>query len=191
MVLSLVLAHPEMVGTILRNTPTWVWGLLAALVWMGLAQVRDRTAGLVRVSILPFAMTGLSVWGIAGAFGNSPMFGYVMLTWMLVAAIAFAVIGMTSPPKGTTYDAATRTYFLPGSWVPLATILAIFFTRYVVNVDIAMNPGLTRDGQYTIIVAAMYGLFTGTFLGRGARLWRLAAECSGFGFLLQRDPNLQ
>jgi hypothetical protein len=60
-----------------------------------------------------------------------------------------------------------------------------------VNVDIAMNPALTRDGQYTIIVAAMYGLFIGTFLGRGARLWRLAAERSGFGFMLQRDPNLQ
>jgi len=183
MILSLVFDRPEMVGTILSHTPTWVWAMLAALVWMGLAQVRDRNASLLRVSILPVAMTGLSVWGMTGAFGSSPLFGWVMLTWMLVAAVAFAAFGMTNAPKGTTYDAATRTYFLPGSWVPLATILAIFLTRYVVNVDIAMNPMLARDEQYTIVVAAMYGLFTGTFLGRAARLWRLAAEGSRFGFL--------
>jgi uncharacterized protein YneF (UPF0154 family) len=73
--------------------------------------------------------------------------------------------------------------------LPLVMILGIFLTRYVVNVDIAMNPPLTRDGQYTMIVAAMYGLFTGAFLGRAARLWRLAAERSGAGFLLQRDPS--
>jgi hypothetical protein len=190
MFIPLVLDHPQMIGAILRGTPTWVWGLLAGLVFLGLTQIRDRTASLLRVSVLPLAMTSLSIWGITGAFGKSPMFGYVMLAWMLVAAIAFAALGMTSAPKGTTYDAGARTFFLPGSWLPLAMILGVFFTRYVVNVDIAMNPMLTRDGQYTIIVAAMYGLFTGAFLGRAARLWRLAAE-RGSGFVLQRGPNLQ
>ena len=168
--------HPEMLGGILRATPTWVWGLLAALIALGATQLRDRTASLARVSILPLVMTGLSVWGVTGAFGKSPLFGDVMLTWMLVAAVAFAAIGMTNAPKGTAYDPVRRTYFLPGSVVPLAMIVGIFVTRYVVNVDIAIHPGLTRDGQYTIAVAAVYGLFTGAFLGRATRLWRMAAE---------------
>ena len=188
MLIPMLFDHPEMLGTILARTPGWVWGLLAGLTWLGAAQLRDRNASLARVSIFPLVMTSLSVWGIAGAFGKSPMFGYVMLAWMLVAAVAFAAIGMTAAPNGTTYDAGTRTFFLPGSWVPLAMIAGIFFTRYVVNVDIAMNPALIRDGQYTVSVAAMYGLFTGAFLGRAARLWRLAAERGGAGFLLQRDP---
>jgi len=190
MLISMLIEHPQMLTTILSHTPTWVWGLLAALIWLGVSQLRDRTAGLLRVSIQPIAMTALAIWGITGAFGNSPMFGYVMLTWMLVAAIAFAAIGMTSAPAGTTYDATSRSYFLPGSWVPLAMIVGIFVTRYIVNVDVAMNPPLVRDGQYTLVVAGLYGLFTGSFLGRAARLWRLAAESSGsgFGFLLQRDP---
>ena len=64
----------------------------------------------------------------------------------------------------------------------------MFLTRYVVNVDIAMQPSLTRDGTYTLVVAAIYGCTTGLFVGRAARLWRLAAERSGFGLLLQRDP---
>jgi hypothetical protein len=89
---------------------------------------------------------------------------------------------------GTRYDATDRTFFLPGSWVPLATILGIFLTRYIVNVDLAMNPPLAADSQYALAVAALYGVFTAVFLGRAARLWRLAAQGTRFAFLLQRDP---
>jgi hypothetical protein len=189
MLIPMLFEHPQMIGNILAHTPTWVWFLLAALTWLGVAQLRDRNAGLVRVSLLPVIMTGLSLWGLVGAFGSSPVFGYTMLMWMFVAAVAFAAIGITAPPKGTLYEPVTRTYFLPGSVLPLVMILGIFLTRYVVNVDIAMNPTLTRDGQYTLIVGAMYGLFTGTFLGRAARLWRLAAERSGLSLFLQRSPQ--
>ena len=73
------------------------------------------------------------------------------------------------PPAGATYDPATRTFFLRGSWIPMALILGIFLTKYVVGVDVAMNPGLARDGQYTLIVGALYGVFSGIFAGRAAR----------------------
>jgi hypothetical protein len=186
--IPVLLEHPQMIGTALRNTPTWVWGLLAGLAWLGASQLRDRSVGLARVAITPVVMTALSVWGIWGAFGASPMFGYLMLVWMLVAAVAFAAIGMSEPPAGTRYDRATSTYFLPGSWVPLATILGIFLTRYIVNVDVAVQPSVVRDAQFTLVIAALYGLFTGVFLGRAARLWRLAFEGRVFGPALQRDP---
>jgi hypothetical protein len=138
---------------------------------------------------MPIAMTSFAIWGLTGAFGQSPMFGYAMLAWLLVAAVFFAAIGMTAAPKGTTYDPAERTYFLPGSWVPLALIVVIFLTRYVVNVDIAMQPSLKTDGMYTVFVAGLYGVSAGIFIGRAARLWRLAAEISGSGFLLQRNAR--
>jgi hypothetical protein len=188
MLIPMLVSNPQVILPVLRGTPGWVWALLAGLVALGVTQLRDRTASLVRVSVMPVAMTAFAVWGLSGAFGSSPMFGYAMLAWMLVAALVFAAIGVTSAPRGTTYDPAGRTFFLPGSWVPLALILAIFLTRYVVNVDIAMQPSLKGDGEYTIFVAGLYGLSTGIFVGRAARLWRLAAERSGFGFLLQRDP---
>jgi hypothetical protein len=134
-------------------------------------------------------MVGLAIWGIVGAFGSSPMFGYVMLMWMLVAAVAFAVVGTMRAPRGTQYDRASRTFFLPGSWVPLALIAGVFVTRYLVNVDVAVQPALARNGEYTLVVAAIYGMFSGVFLGRAARLWRLASEHSSFNFMLQRDPS--
>ena len=188
MLVPALIQHPQMLGTALRHTPAWVWGLLAVLLATGIAQLRDRTAGVVRIAVLPLAMTGLSLWGLAGAFAASPMLASLVLTWIAVTAIAFAVVARTDAPSGTSYDAGTRAFHLPGSWVPLATILAIFLTRYIVNVDVAITPALALDAQYTMAVAALYGVFTGTFLGRAARLWRLAPQGSGLGFLLQRDP---
>jgi hypothetical protein len=188
MLIPMLIDHPQMIGTVLRSTPGWVWGLLAGLVALGVSQLRDREASLVRVSVMPVAMTGLAIWGMTGAFGRSPTFGYSMVAWLLVAAIVAVAIGFTSAPEGTQYDADKRTYSLPGSAVPLVLIMAVFLTRYVVNVDIAMQPSLSRDGTYTLIVAAIYGVSTGLFVGRASRLWRMAFPRSGAGFMLQRDP---
>lgn len=181
MLLQMLVAHPQMLGTVLKSTPVWVWGLLAGLIWLGLSQARDRTAGLARVTIMPVVMTGLSLWGTISAFGNSPMFGYVMLAWMFTAAVALAVITPMAVPPGTVYDPATRTYAMRGSLVPLALILGIFLTKYVVGVELAMKPTLAQDGEYTLIVGALYGLFSGIFSGRTARLWLLARRSTDFG----------
>jgi hypothetical protein len=185
MLIPLVMHQPQMLAVILRGTPGWVWALLAGLVWLGLSQSRDREASLLRIAIMPVAMMALSIWGMVSAFGASPLFGYVMLMWMFAAAASFAAIGMTSPPRGTEYHPATRTFFLPGSWMPLLLIAGIFLTRYVVNVDVAMQPALARNGNYTLIVAAVYGLCSGIFIGRAARLWRLAGERGGLGLVHQ------
>lgn len=188
MLVSMLIEHPQMIGTVLKSTPTWVWSMLAALVVLGLSQVRDRSASLVRIVLMPLVMTAFGLWGTVSAFGHSPMFGYVMLMWMLIGAVTFASIGMMEPPKGSSYDAASRTFSLPGSWVPMLLIAGIFLTKYVVGVDMAMQPGLARDGHYTLIVGALYGLFSGVFAGRALRLLRMAMEGRATGFTLQRDP---
>lgn len=180
MLIPMLIDHPQMLGTVLRHTPPWVGLLLAGLIALGVSQMRARQASLARVSILPIAMTGLSLWGMYSAFGTSMMFGYAMIGWMLVASVAFAAIGLTDVPKGTLYESRSGSFHLPGSAVPLIMILVIFLTRYVVNVDVAMNPALREVGEYTLAVAAIYGLFTGAFLGRAARLWLLAARGADF-----------
>jgi hypothetical protein len=186
MLIPLLIQQPQMLGNILRNTPAWVWALLAGLVWLGASQARDREASLRRIAVMPLAMMALAIWGMVSAFGASPMFGYLMLMWMFAGAVTFALVGLTRAPRGTEYHEATRTYFLPGSWMPLLLVLGVFLTRYVVNVDVAMHPALARDGQYTLIVAAIYGVCSGVFFGRAARLWRLAAERRGSGLALQQ-----
>lgn len=188
MLIPMLIQQPRMLGTVLQHTPVWVWGLLAGLIGLGLSQARARTAGLARVALMPVVMTTLSLWGTVSAFGGSPLFGYVMLAWMVGASVTVAAVAPIAPARGSDYDAATRTFTLPATWVPLVLILGIFLTRYVVNVDLAMQPGLARDGQYTLLVGALYGLFSGIFIGRAARLWRLAYHVGSSRLQLQRNP---
>ena len=136
--------------------------------------MRTRTVGALRMALTPVAMTGLSLWGTISAFGAAPQFGYVLLAWILGAVLMIGLLAPLSAPAGTAYDAASRSFVVPGSLVPLVLIMGIFLTKYVVGVELAMRPSLALDEQYALIVGALYGLFSGTFAGRAARLWRLA-----------------
>jgi hypothetical protein len=172
MLIQLVSHHPEAIGPILRNTPTWVWGLLAGLLVLGATQLRDRTASLARVSLLPVAMTVFSVWGTFTALGGSPLRAGVAGVWLVAAVLLFAA---TAPGRSIAqYDPAQRIYTLPGSAVPLLLVVGIFLVKYVVGVELAMAPRLVQDTQYALTVAGLYGALTGIFIGRAARLWRLA-----------------
>jgi hypothetical protein len=174
MLIQLLARHPEALGAVLQKTPMWVGGLFAALLALGLSQTRDRQVSQLRMAVMPLAMTSLSLWGTVSAFGKSPLFGSVMLVWAAGALLSGLVVGRTVPPAGTRHDRASRSFSLPGSWLPLALIMGIFLTKYIVGVDLVMQPGLALDGQYTLGVGTLYGIFSGTFAGRTFRLWRLA-----------------
>ena len=77
MLLQLIAQHPQALAQVVKNTPVWVWGLLAGLTALGLSQLRTRTVGALRTAIIPVAMTCLSLYGMVSAFGASPLLGYV------------------------------------------------------------------------------------------------------------------
>lgn len=174
MLLQLVANHPEALVPILRNTPMWVWGLLAALLALGFSQLRDRTASVARVSLLPLAMTIFSVSGTFSALGGTPHGAISILAWLAAAVLAFALTLLARGRNAAHFDPARRLYRLPGSTVPLWLIVGIFLVKYVVGVDLAMAPQLVRDAPYVLTIAALYGAFTGVFVGRASRLWRLS-----------------
>lgn len=157
---------------LVRGTPGWVWLLLAALLLLGVLQLRDRTASLARVSLLPLAMTVFSLWGTLGAFGRSPAAPEALWLWVMATAATTALLAPREPHA--RYDALTRSYRLPGSALPLALFLGMFLVRYAVGVRLAIQPGLVHETAFVLPMAALSGVFSGVFLGRAAQLWRLA-----------------
>ena len=172
--IQLLFQQAQTLAPILRNTPLWVWALLAALVALGLSQARARTVGPAPIVLMPLAMTVLSIWGTLSAFGHSLQFGSVQLAWIAGASISLAAVAPVRPPAGVRYDASTGRFHLPGSWVPLLLILAVFAVRYAVNVELAIQPALAQDDTFTRVTSAIYGLFSGIFIGRAVRVWRLS-----------------
>lgn len=176
MIIDLLIHHPEALGTVLQKTPTWVWGLLAGLAALGGSQLVARTASLTRVAVMPVAMTLFSVYGLVSAFGSSGQVLGTLAAWLAAAAIVATLTLALTPtaPAGTRYLAASRSFHIPGSPLPLLLILGIFLTKYLVGIEMAMQPALAHDATFDLEIAALYGVFNGLFIARSARLWRLA-----------------
>ena len=159
---------------ILAHTPRWVFVLFFVLVWYGAKQMFANTVSLFRVTLMPVAMTGLSVYGVLSAFGNSTYSPYALLGWATgAAALAFFVLQRPLPAT-TRYDAAARRFHQAGSGVPLALMMGIFFTKYVVGVMLVMQPALAHQAGFALGIATLYGAFSGTFAARALRLWKRA-----------------
>ena len=156
---------------ILAHTPRWVFVLFAVLVWFGAKQLLARSVSLARTTVMPIAMSALSIAGVLSAFGDSPM---ALAGWAVAAAALAALVLQRALPASTRYDADARRFHLPGSAMPLVLMMCIFFTKYSVGVLLAMHPELAHHHNFALGIGTLYGAFTGTFAGRAIRLWTLA-----------------
>jgi hypothetical protein len=159
----------DLVAAIVSHTPPWVWLLLAAIVALGVRQMRRQRVGATRVLLLP-AVLGLlglgAAWRTFGAAGPIE----TALAWALGAAIGIAASRALAPLRGIVAH-ADGSLEVPGSVVPLALMLGVFALRYVVNVALAMHPALAAPGAFAITACAAYGAAGGLFAARAHRLW--------------------
>ena len=163
---------------IVQHTPVWVWGLLAALVALGLAQTRDRELSLLRVTILPLVMIGLSLSGVFSAFGHFPM---ALGGWAAGVAAALSLGRQFIAVRGAAWLPQTGTLQVPGSWLPLMLIVALFAIKYFAGASLALHPGLATDPAFAGPIGLAYGSFSGLFLARANSLRRLAGPNRGLG----------
>jgi hypothetical protein len=173
--LQLLAEHPEAALTIVQRTPVWVWGLLSGLLALGAIQLRTRRLGLGRV-LAP--AIGLALFGLVSLGSDLAATRWLapgLLAWALGAGLLLWVMGRAPLRAGTTYDPASRQFSVPGSVLPLLTIVAIFLLKYGLGVELAMQPALRQDPAFALAMAAGYGLLTGLFAVRPVGLWRLAA----------------
>lgn len=161
-----------MVGQILTHTPTWVFALFLVLLAFGLLQTRTRTVGKIPALALPAGMVALSLAGIQSSFGLRPV---PLVSWAVALAMAAVVGHALLRDRRVTYDAAARQFHIPGSWVPLAVIMAIFFAKYVYAVMGAMNAAVISTPLFVVGLSAVYGVLSGYFAARAWNLVRLAS----------------
>lgn len=168
---------------ILTRTPPWVFLLFFVLLALGYVQSKNRTLSYSKVSILPGAMVMLSFYGVFSAFGANPI-GLVF--WILGVAIAVGVIAKRPAPKGVTFSAETQSFFVPGSWLPMALMMAIFFTKYAVGITLARQLPIASEMAFVGLVGFCYGFFSGVFLARAMVILRCARHAPELG---RPQPN--
>ena len=154
-----------MLNQIVTHTPLYVWAILAFLVFRGVIALRTREVAMSKLFIIPVVMLGLSLADIAGKFGLG---GIGFATWLVTAAATLALLynfgAARVAPTATPGHVVVR-----GSVWPLALMMAIFVTKYVASVVLAVQPQLHQSVTFTVVVCALFGLFSGYFAGRLAR----------------------
>ena len=159
-----------MIYQIITHTPVWVWGLLAALLVLGYIQTKPRTISLARSAILPIVMTALSILGTVSTFALQPS---IAAAWLISAIVGVVLLLKIFSQSADRFDATHQVFHVTGSWVPMVLILGIFITKYGVGVATGMHPELAQNTTFAMQISALYGLFSGVFIGRALRLRRL------------------
>ena len=138
--------------------------------WTPLAAVLLVAAWLATVGNLPLWR---AVWALPEHNGwRGLVFSLALATWIGAALVSATWFASADLPAGVRFDAQRRVLEMPGSWQPMALMMAIFFTRYLVGVVLAMAPALIHDLATAAIVSSIYGALSGVFLGRMARMLR-------------------
>ena len=158
---------------IVQHTPAWVWGLLTALVALGLWQTRPLEMSLTRVTVLPLVLTTLSLGGVLSAFGHLPV---AFVAWAAGVAVALGLARKAVSVRGASWSASRGLLHVPGSWLPLVLIVSLFAVKYGAGVSLSLAPALASDWTFAGLCSLAYGMFSGLFLARALSLRRLATR---------------
>jgi hypothetical protein len=164
----------QIVIQILRGTPIWVYLLFFGLIALGYLQSKPRNLAPAMVAILPVALSVFSLTRVLAAFGPAPL---GLFAWTAGTAAALLLNRARKQPAGARWSAATGTFHVPGSWVPLALMMAVFFARYALAVSLVIAPELVHSAGFTAAASFGFGLLSGMFIGRALWVW------------LQRSPQ--
>jgi hypothetical protein len=154
-----------MLQQIITHTPVYVWAILAVLVWRGTAALREREMTVRSLFIVPLIMLALSLQDVLMKFGSDAL---ALVVWAGAAAGTTLLVWKFGRPR-TAPGSTPGSVIVRGSWVPLAMMMAVFFTKYVASVLLAVLPHARQDVLFAAAVCALFGVFNGCFLGRLAR----------------------
>jgi len=152
------------ISEILKHTPSWVWGILAAITLLGVLQLRDHRITRGRLLLAPLGLGAYSLWSAGALFG-----GLAVPAWLAGGALALAINPLLRWPREVGMATDGR-FALRGSPWPLLLMWTIFGLRYAVTVQLVFQPALTHQPLFITGVSLLYGALSGLF---AARAWRV------------------
>jgi hypothetical protein len=157
------------VSELISHTPTWVFVVFFALLVLGFKQSKQREVKVNTVFILPIAMTLFSFFGVYSVFGISLL---SLGLWGLALVLVLILALKLAYPKLVSYSKQDNKLTIPGSWVPLCLMMAIFFTKYVVGFAVARQLSIVDGMLFMLLISVLYGAFSGIFIARSLVMFK-------------------
>lgn len=145
------------------QTPTWVFALFFILLGLGVLQMRTRSMPVRRVFIFPVVFGALSAAGVISGFGLAPL---SLVAWALAYGLVAVVVAHSRSPSPVVVEPTSARVQVPGSALPLALMMGIFFLKYFVGASKGMGAAFTTEAYFPVAMSALYGAFSGAFAGR-------------------------
>ncbi|MGI4985808.1 MAG: DUF6622 family protein [Janthinobacterium lividum] len=146
-------------AAILQHTPSWVWVLLAFLVFRGVKSMRGGTTKIHRLAIVPVIFTLWGLYGLAAQPATS------WLAWLSGILLGLAIGFVLARRSTITADRTHGTITLPGSPVPLVLMLLVFIVKFWLGFELAMHAA-SPGSPYLMVAASVSGAVAGIFAGR-------------------------
>jgi hypothetical protein len=159
-----------MIASFLQHVPPFVWLLLFGLIALGVSMSFTRRRSLRSAIVIPLAMIMLSFYGVASAFGQA----VALAAWLTGVMLALGVSGAAGLWSTIRWSQRERRLVVPGSWIPMAMLMGLFITKFIVNAMLGMHPERGADSQFAALAGFAYGAFSGMFLARGVAMLKVA-----------------
>lgn len=157
--------------SVLHNIPYWVWGILVALIGIGIVQSFPNRQTLKRATLVPLALLMLSFFGVVSVFSANPV---ALAAWTAGLAVAVTVSVTVKIWNNIQWLEAEQQLLVPGSWLPMILMLGIFAIKFNVSIILSANPAMASNLLFAGVVSTAYGLISGVFLSRSIMMWQVA-----------------
>lgn len=139
---------------IVSHTPSWVWVILALLIWRGIKSAQPREVGLRGVVLLPLLLVALSAYTIF-----SSGLTMAMIAGLGLGALSGVAAGLSLERRYPSVALGNSRLRLPGDWISLGVILTSFSIRYVKTVAASVAPELLTNGTFQLVTTGLSTLF--------------------------------
>ena len=169
----------------ISKIPVWVPAILILLVFLGYRQSRTRLITPKTAIVIAVIMLGLSLSGVANAFGLSPI---ALSCWLLGIGAPAALGFKTISPAGMSSALPSGAVRVPGSWLPMGLMLGIFFVKFGLGFAAGLNSPLLGQLWFGGAASLLLGLLSGGFVARALAIRRfsLGAEKQAEQFEIAR-----
>ena len=145
------------------QTPWWVYVLFIYLIQRGVNASKSQVVSIKKLIILPLVFIALSVHTLMTAFH---IYATIIVVWILSIALGSVFGWLLIFRHHFKVDRKKLLIQLPGSWVTLILILAIFISKYYFSYQLSSDPALVNQTGFEFSMLAISGVCTGLFVGR-------------------------
>lgn len=147
----------------LLQTPWWVYLLFVYLIKVGIGASKTKVVPLKKLVILPIIFTALSIHTMIVSFHFTSM---VFIVWFASILVGTLFGYLLVYKHQFRVDKKQYLIELPGTWITLIMILAIFVSKYYFGYAMSADPAVVNNTVFEFTMLSVSGVITGLFIGR-------------------------